>query len=185
MGWHSSSPLLVSISFNLIGVCWMWMRWASLLMLLFLNINYANGAEPTGASFREFVKGNWKAVRIGDQAITGYHPTLSLTPKLERPFIGEIDKEDADFLVGAMRGGLAGTSSCNFYTAAYAVKGPQLRVLQLASTLKICYPLSRMDQEKLFNREITRITHWSLDNGKLVLSSARSGKTIIFVPLEN
>jgi heat shock protein HslJ len=76
-------------------------------------------------------------------------------------------------------GKVAGSASCNNYTASFEVSGENLKIGQAASTMMACDP-AIMDQETAFLTHLQAAAQYAIDGGQLTLFDASGAATLVF-----
>lgn len=76
-------------------------------------------------------------------------------------------------------GRVAGSASCNNYTASFEVNGENLKIGQAASTMMMCDP-DVMAQEMAFLTNLQATAQYAVDGGQLTLFDAKGAAVLVF-----
>jgi putative lipoprotein len=126
------------------------------LLVALVLAGCTNGPAP-GEPATDFVGQDWSLLTIGGVAVVP-GPTLRI---------------EAD-------GHAGGNATCNRFFTRAVIAGNGVTFSPAGTTRMACQPADRADQESRYTLTLSRVAHWRVDGGKLILTDGDGNDVLTY-----
>jgi putative lipoprotein len=130
---------------------------AAILLAALVLAGCGTGPETTGEPVTDFVGQDWSLLTISGVAASP-GATLRVEPD----------------------GHAGGNASCNRFFTRAVIAGNGVTFSPAGTTRMACQPADRADQESRYTLTLSRVAHWRMDGGKLILTDGSGDDVLTF-----